>query len=481
MTTRARHIEKTLAAFLLVAAALLTGCAVGPDYDHTAAPMPDAWHETAVAGLQDQSADLHAWWLAFDDPTLNALIDRATVQNNDLAIAYWRIVEARALRGIADGENAPRLDATGSFTQAESSDRGIMPIGEYNLHSTGIDATWEVDVFGRIRRNIESADASLQAAVEDRRDLMVVLYSEVAATYVEIRTLQARIASAEDNVVSQTQAMKLAEDRFDAELVPELDVAQARRNLATTQSIVPSLQQQLIAQKHSLAVLLGQHPGSLEAELEPIGHIPPPPQSVAVGLPVELLRQRPDIRAAERRVAAQHAQIGVATADLYPRFSLTGTFALESTTFSGMFEGNARAWSWGPAVRWNIFDGNRIRSNIAAQDARTRQLTRQYEQQVLIALAEVESAMAAYGQEQLRTAALDTAAAAAQQSVDLVDTLYRNGLTDFQNVLEAQRSQFELQDQLITSRGRVTQSLIGLYRALGGGWAANTTPTEPSG
>jgi len=341
---------------------------------------------------------------------------------------------------------------------------------QMNLHAVGFDASWELDVFGGIRRSIESADAGLQATVEDYRDVLVSLYAEVALNYVEVRALQARLAYARSNVTAQQKTLQLTRDRLKAGIAPELDVAQAESNLANTESEIPSLEIALTQTINRLGVLMGEAPSALHDLLVQEAPIPVPPAKTAVGLPAELLRQRPDVRRAERELASATAQIGVATADLYPRFSLSGAFALEGTQVKDLGKIDSRAWSFGPSFRWNIFDGVRNIYRIQAAEAITKQAFIRYQQTVLIALEDVENAMVAYEKEQIRRDALIRAADASARSVKLVQTLYETGLTDFQNVLDSQRSLFQQQDRLAQSEGLVTANLIAVYKALGGGW-----------
>ena len=457
-----------------VALLVLQGCLVGPDYVTPDTEVPDRWNQELREGLTEGKAELRTWWIHLDDAELDRLIEHATLGNLDLKQAVARIRQARAAFGIATGEIAPSVDAQAQTETSRISNNvsGVAPPQHRTdtFYSFGLDSTWEIDLWGRIRRNIESADASIGASIEDYRDVLVVLYAQVANTYVQIRTLQSRIVSALSNVRTQQGALQLTSDRNRAGLAPDLDVKQAELNLATTQSFVPTLRAALAQNINSLAVLLGEYPSALQAELEQGAPIPQPPAEVVVGLPTELLRQRPDVRSAERQLAAQTAQIGVATADLYPSLSLSGSFAFESFSASDLLKWESRAFTFGPTVRWNIFDAGRIRNNILVQDALTEELLASYEQTVLSAVEEVESAMAAYIQELLRREALQRSVVAARASVRLVDTLYRSGLTDFQNVLDTQRSQFSQEDALAESQGLVTQYLIDIYQALGGGW-----------
>jgi len=454
---------------------LLSGCAVGPDYTAPEVPVPDAWHQALTEGATGAGGDLHEWWSVFGDPVLTGLVERARQNNLTVRIAVARIDEARARFGVTSGQYAPTLDATGFYSRDRASENGPLAAfgggDQSSLHSIGLDATWEIDVFGRIRRSVEAAQASLDASIEDYRDVLVSLYAEVALNYIQVRALEERIELARENIQLQTQTLRLTGDRYKAELVPQLDVRQAELNLATTESFLPTLEGLRTQGINRLAVLLGLHPGSLEAELSVAGAIPSGPGEFAVGLPAELLRQRPDIRRAERQLAAQTAQIGVATSALYPAFSLSGTFALEATNIADVADSGSRTYGFTPFVRWNLFDGNRIRSAIDVEEARTEQSLLQYEQTVLLALEEVEAAMVAYVRQQQRRRALARSVVASRKSVELVTALYRSGLTDFQNVLDMQRTLTQQEDQLAESQGAVVQNLVLLYKALGGGWA----------
>jgi NodT family efflux transporter outer membrane factor (OMF) lipoprotein len=446
--------------------------------------MPDAWHQELTQGLAESEANLQTWWTVFGDRLLESLIDRAAAGNLDLQQSVARIEEARARRGIARGEWFPVVDQTDSYQRSRLSEEitDVVPPPQSrtdNFYSVGLESSWEIDVFGRIRRSVEAATADLAASVEDYRDVLVSLYAEVAGNYVDARTFQARIAHARSNVKTQRGTLRLTRDRNRAGLVPDLDVRQAELNLAITEAFIPALESQLVQTINRLGVLLGEFPSALHAELDPAGDIPAPPAETVIGLPADLLRQRPDIRRAERQLAAQTARVGVATADLYPRFLLFGIFTVDSLSTGDLLTGDARAYSFGPSVRWNIFDGGRIRSNIDVQDARTVQALLAYENTVLRAVEEVENAMVGFARESERRVYLERSVVAAQKSVALVQTLYRTGLTDFQNVLDMEQRLFTQQDQLAESEGLVTQNLIAAYRALGGGWAP-PAPTEAS-
>ena len=477
MKTRFCIIRICLFAASVIYLPLFSGCKVGPDYVRPETSVPDQWHEKAVQGLEDGSANLQTWWTVFDDPILEDLIQRSHVDNLDLRIAYARIMEARAFLGVASGEYWPEVDGVGFYSRDRVSENGLQapPDGsspdQTDLYGFGVDASWEIDVFGRISRTVETAQALMEASVEDYRDVLVALYSEVAQSYINLRAVQKRIQYASDNIILQRETLELTENRREAGLVPQLDVEQAKLVLSSTESVIPQLRQFEAQAIHRLGVLLGQPPAALYTELSTAVDVPDVPQNVAVGLPAELLRQRPDIRRAERLLASQTAQIGVATARLYPAFSLSGTFALEGQNFSDTGDWDSRTWGFGPAMRWNLFDGDRIRNTIKAEEARVELVMADYELTILEALEEVENAMVSFEQEKQRLADLNDSVVAAQKSVDLVRELYENGLTDFNNVLDMQRSLTIQQDLLAESQGAVANNLVRIYTSLGGGWS----------
>lgn len=464
-------------------AVVLHGCVVGPDYVAPQVLMPDSWHRAATAGLEAGNASLHNWWELLEDPLLEQLIEQAVRGNLDLHTAFARVDEARAIRGVAGGARYPQIDGFGAVDRRRVSEGTVSdpfppPTNRTDTIGTlGVGATWEIDLWGRISREIESADAGLQASVENYRDVLVVLLAEVASAYVEVRTLQARINSAESNAAAQRDTVSLTQDRQRAGIAPELHVRQAELTLATTESQIPALEQARARAVHRLGVLLGEPPFALYEKLQAVEPVPQSPATLAVSLPHELLRQRPDIRRAERELAAQHARIGIATADLYPRFSLSGFFSFQGT--SDLLTYKNTAWQFGPSFIWNLFDGGRVRNRILAEDARTQQALLQYRQRILLAMEEVENAIVGYTEERKRRDTLARSVTAARQAVTLVKALYTSGLTDFQNVRDSERSLFIQQDLLAESEGLVILQLIALYRALGGGWQPD--PTQLAG
>jgi len=457
----------------------VSGCAaVGPDYVAPELSVPDAWHLRIVEQVeQGPEAPLQNWWTVFDDPALNQLIERARSGNLDLQTAASRVKAARASLAITSGARLPGLNAGGQTSRTRQSDDGwlaqVAPDDGFeaqNLYELALDASWEVDLFGRIRRSIESSQAQYESTLETERDVMVTLFAEVALTYIELREFQARLRYAAENIAVQQQALDLASERYRTGLSSELDVVQASATLAMTQAEQPNLETARNQALYRLAVLLGVPAGSLDAELASAAAIPKPVGRTALGLPVDVVRQRPDVRAAERRLAAQTAQIGVATADLYPDFTLKGFIGLQSRSAHDLFSGNSDLWGVSLPVSWALYDGGRIRSNIELQKELTQQRLLEYQQSVLEALAEVESALVAYNNEHDRLAALQRATAATRDGVRLAMVQYDTGLTDYNNVMTMQRDLFQLQEQLAASEAQLDFQLIALYKAVGGGW-----------
>ncbi len=458
----------------------LGGCAVGPDYvrPETETPVPDAWNTEIRAELSKPQSETKEWWTAFEDTMLTHLIARADTMNRDLRVAIARIEEARALRGIDKADFWPQVSAAGSFTRQQISNNGQGAflgadgdIPANNMWFAGFDAAWELDVFGGIRRRVEASTAELQASVEDYRDVMVTLYAEVASSYIQVRTTQTRLSFAHDNVEAQRGSLDITRTRFETGLTSALDVAQAEANLSGTLSTIPQLDARLVAALNRLAVLLGESPGALDEQLGPPLAIPIPTSEVTRGMPAELLRRRPDIRRAERQLAAQTARIGVATSDLYPKFGLPGMLGWQSKDSDNLFNASSLTWSFMPTIKWNIFNAGKVKNNIKAEEARTESALLFYEQTILLALEEVENALTNYQQEQLRRKHLRDAVDAAGRSVELVQTQYLSGLTNFQNLLDSQRTLFTREDDLASSEGLVVQNLIALNKALGGGWS----------
>jgi len=469
-----RWIEKmTIVPPALLVGLVLTGCAmVGPDYTGVEADAPRRWHSELAGGLRADELSPEAlahWWTTLNDAELNSLVARAVTSNLDLKNAHARVREARALRGISRAAFFPSLDGSASAIKSRSSENAGTG-NENDLYKAGFDAGWELDIFGGVRRSVEAAQADLETSREDLHDVLVSLLAEVALNYVEVRTYQTRLIQTKANIKSQQETYELNQSRFDAGIIDKLAVQQSLYNLERTRSHISTLQIGLEAAKNRLAVLLGRKPGSLAGELAEKKPIPVPPLTVAIGVPAETLRHRPDLRRAERNLAAQTARIGVATADLYPKFHLLGTIGLESLSSGDFVDWASRAWSVGPGVSWNIFHGGAIRQNIEVQSARQEQALINYEQAVLRAQEEVENALVAYATEQRRMESLRAGTVAAKSAAQLADAKFQAGLVDFNNVLDAQRAQLDFEDELAQSKGAVTSNLVRLYKALGGGW-----------
>lgn len=454
----------------------LCACAVGPDYQPPDFPLPKAWHADLPAGLQTgpmEPATMSQWWRNLQDPLLSDLIRQTLDSNLDLKEAQARVREARARRGISTADQFPTLDASASFTQS----RSHQQTGE--LYRAGFDASWELDIFGGRQRSLQAAQADMEAFEEERHATMVSITAETVLNYLDVRAFQSRLTAAGTNLQIQQETLDLSKARYQAGLGNELAVQQARYNLENTRAQIPSLKIGLEAALNRLAVMTGQAPGSLHARLGPPGSIPVPDLTLAMGLPAEALRNRPDIRKAERLLAAQSARIGVAEAELYPKFRLGGTIGLEATRFSDWFEPFGRFWNYGPAVSWRIFDASAVRQNIEVQSALQEQALIRYEAAVLSALTEVESALTAFAQEQVRREALALAVEAAQAAVRISQDQYKAGLVDFSAVLDAQRSLLSFQDQLVQSNAAVTSNWVRLYKTMGGGWTSSSPPAKP--
>jgi NodT family efflux transporter outer membrane factor (OMF) lipoprotein len=463
-----------LALFLAAAS-----CTVGPDYRPPSLALPPAWLEAWNYGIESSPVDLSRWWSEFNDPILNSLVDRAVKANLDLAVAQARIREARAVLGFTDADLWPTLDVSGHYGRVRTSGNAFAlgstaPQGggnlEQNLFRTGFDSSWEVDIFGGTRRRVEAAQASVDAAVEDRRSVLVTLLGDVAKSYIDVRGLQRRLAVAQENLKSQQETVRLTEIRFDAGLASDLEAAQAEGLAQTTAAQIPTLESALTTTVYRLDVLLGAQPGLLRNELAQPALIPALPPQAQVGMPIELLRRRPDIRHAERQLAVATAQVGAATADLYPKFSLTGTFGLQSISASDWLVGRSRFWSIGPTITWPVFDAGKIRANIEIRNAQQEQALRLYEKSVLTGLADVESALVNYSKEQTRYRSLLEAASSNRRAVAIAEDLYANGLVAFLNVLDAQRGLYASESDLALSEASLASNLVALYKALGGGW-----------
>jgi multidrug efflux system outer membrane protein len=461
-------------------AGLCAGCAVGPDYHAPAQAMPARWQSlptTQASVLVQQPVRIERWWTTFNDPELDSLVHRAVASNLNLQLATERILAARAQVGINRSGLFPNLNGNGNYVRS-----GGEKAPWSSLWTAGLDAAWEVDIFGGVRRSVEQANANLQASVEDRRDVLVTLLGEVATDYIDLRGEQQQVAIANENLEVESRNAKLTRDKKALGTGTNLDIAQADAQVASTTADLATLEASVRQSIYAISVLLGLPPTELSDELTPVKDVPAPPAQLPVGLPSDLLRRRPDIRRSERQLAAATAGIGVAVADLFPKFSLTGNLSLEASR-ADLLDWQHSLWSFGPNVSWDIFSAGAVQANIDLQNAAQQQALTTYHQTVLAALQEVQNVLVAYAQEQHRRVALADAVEQNKRAVQLATERYQQGgLTDFLAVLDAERTLFAAQDALVVSNAAVGTDAVELYKALGGGWQIDedAATTEPS-
>ena len=449
---------------------LVAGCtALGPDYRAPGAgelSVPASWHGGAPAGAS-VPADLAAWWRTLGDATLDELIAAALAANPDLKVAQARLREARVRRDVALAGRFPTIGASASASRTRAEAGAGSSRSAYDA---GLDASWEPDIFGGRRRGIEAAGADLEAAVEDMRATQVALAAEVALNYVQVRALQARLGIARANLGTQSETLQLTQWRAQAGLTSSLDVEQARAAVEQTRAQVPSLESSLAGARNRLAILAGAPPGALDARLAATAAIPAVPDPIAIGIPADTLRQRPDLRAAERRLAAETARIGQREAERFPSLSIGGSIGAESLTLGSLLEREAIVGRLVARLAATLFDGGRLRSQVEAQSAVRERALHSYEAAVLTALEDVENALAQLANARLRLEALANAADAARNAAIYAEHRYSAGITDFQTVLDTQRTLLSAQDNLKSTEAEQASALIRLYKALGGGW-----------
>lgn len=455
------------ATFALVV--LCGGCRVGPAYRAPEARVPAQWAETELVRVAEPA---RAWWRSFGDTHLDGLIERALARNLDVRIAGERIREARAVRAAVAGVWDPQVNAGGGVSRSESSSASDNPLGgrTANVFDAGFDARWEIDLFGRRDHALAAADAGVDVATEGRHGVVVSVLAEVARNYVDLRGVQRQIEITRSNLVLQRDTSELTSERFRAGLATDLDVARSESLVATTSAQLPVLEASARALAHSLSVLLGETPGAVERELASFAPIPLAPDTVDAGLPSELLRRRPDLRAAEREFARATAQTGEAVARMYPSFSLTASLGRQSSSFSDLFDADATAWSAGGALFAPILSGGSLRADVDASEARAEIARLAYQRAVLSALAEVDSALTAVARQRARQAALATALEADRRAVTLANDLYLRGIVSFFEVLEAQSNVLRSESSFAESSTDLAQKSVALYKALGGGW-----------
>jgi NodT family efflux transporter outer membrane factor (OMF) lipoprotein len=470
---------------LMAVGFLLSGCAtVGPDFVPPKAPEAKEWIEKEDPKIKSEPADFSKWWTVFDDPVLSTLIQTAYEQNLGLRIAGIRILGARAQLGVAVGRQYPQQqvgagDISYNRLSENAPNQSFADKNFYNL-GIGFDAAWELDFWGRFRRGVESANASLIATIATYDDILVTLAAEVARTYTLVRTFEQRIEIARENVKIQKRSLEIAQVRFEAGDVSELDVAQAKSLLHDTEALIPRFETGRRQGKNALSILLGKLPGEVDEILGGSKPIPTAPMEVAVGIPAELLRRRPDVRRAELQAAAQSARIGVAKSDLYPRFALVGSIGLATSdsggfqsnnaSFSDLFDSDSITYLIGAGFQWPILNYGRIKNSVRVQDARFQTLVVNYKNTVLQAAQEAEDAIVAFLRTQEEAKYLSDSVVASKRAVDLSMVQYREGLVSYQRVLDTQRFLTLGQDNLTATVGNVAVSVIAIYKALGGGW-----------
>jgi multidrug efflux system outer membrane protein len=458
----------------LAGAVLLSACTtVGPDFKRPQVPWLADWTGGSLESLAadprgPRSGQTQEWWRNFNDPVLEHLVAEAQRVNPNVRTAGMRIMEARAQLGIADSTRYPQVQqATGEVLWVGEERTGARDTSAVTF-SAGLQIGWELDFWGKFRRSIEAADAGYFASIAQYDDLQVLMAAQVAALYCSIRTLEARLVIARENAALQKRSLEITERLFKGGSESELDVQQAKAQYLGTLSTIPQLEGGLRQTQNALSTLLARAPGPLPEMAAGKDVIPQAELAVIVDMPADLLRRRPDVRAAEMQLAAQSALIGVSVADLYPSISLLGSLGLSDTSLRG--SPRLLSWALGPSLVWNVFDHGRLTNTVLLQDARFQQLYEQYQDAVLRAAREVDDAAVGFAKTGEQIALLADAVKAAQRSLDIATIQYREGLTDFQRVLDSQRTFFSQQELLVTSRGNLTQSLIALYKAMGGGW-----------
>ena len=496
-----RPLHIYFAALAIAMAILTSGCRVGPDYcrppsspvadsypaasvdeaDVLHAPLDGADHpgtgeaqgdvdpfESDPAG--ELTPELVSWWTALNDPVLNEFVVCAVKNNRDLRVAAERILESRARRGTVASSLFPQVDTDGSFTHEKRPSGGMFGGTVRDWWSWGTDLSWEIDVFGRLRRLLEAADADIGEQRELYRDTLILLIAETAHTYVEARSHQEQMAIVAANINVQAETVRLVRSRYNNDKADMLDVSQAEGSLKGVEAGYPPFRILYRQSINRLSVLIGCPPGAVDAQMSQPRPIPNAPEHVAVGIPAELLRRRPDIRSAERKIAAQTSRIGAAVGELYPQFSIIGTFGLEANDFSALWNSNSIGAGVTPAMRWHILNFGRYRSNVRVQESLQRQYIWEYENTVLRAAEEVDNALVGFDQGKQRGKLLQKSVDNYVEAVRLSQIKYRAGHVDLQRVLDSQRSQLVSQNLLVLNRTEVVQSFISLYRALGGGW-----------
>ena len=476
LLNRAKFYRLLTFFLLILAFSLLTACkTLGPDYSPPEMETPTSWQEEVQEVTTDKGVEqekiLARWWTTFNDPVLSDLMERAVAGNLSLKQALNSITQARIQRGITDTDRFPIVNSSGSIGRSYSEDM----MGDFsgtNSFRAGLDASWEPDLFGSVKRSIEAADANLQATQESYRDVLVSLLAEVALNYIELRSYQSQLLVAESNLESQEETYNITKWRYQAGLTTGLDMENAEKNLEQTRSQIPSLKSALEQAKNRIAVLLGSEPGALDSELDEYRPVPVAPSEIALGIPADLLRRRPDLRKAERELAAQTARIGAAEAERYPKISLSGNIGLSALSLVDLFGSDSLSTGVNSGISWPVYNAERIMKNIDIQWAAQEQKMIAYKATLLTALEDVENAMTSYGHDLARRESLVKASESAEKAAEISRVQYSSGLVDFQSVLEAESTLLTFQNNVVQSDAQIIKDLISLYKALGGGWSS---------
>jgi NodT family efflux transporter outer membrane factor (OMF) lipoprotein len=479
---------------VVVVAAVLSACTVGPDYVPPAETAPATW--LAGADTRVDAAGVAAFWTTFNDRELDALLQRAVAGNRDLRVALARLREARVRAAAAGSLRWPKVDVTASYSNSRLSENGfleglatgapgggggapgsVFPGQQLDLHQVGFDASWELDLFGGLRRGVEAAEADAEASEWDLRAVQLALCGDVADAYVTLRSLQARSALSQRQVAEHRDTVAVLDEQVRAGVANDFDLVRARTELASQEAQDAGVGGEIAAAVRRIETLLGEQPGALGDELA-AAPLPVVPDVLAVDLPFATLRRRPDVGAAERRLAAATARIGVATAELYPRLSLTGAFGLQSQQLEDLPSADSRFWAIGPQLRWPLFDFGRVRSAIDIQDARTEQALAAYEGTVLQALGDVEIALVRVARWRKQLASLRTARDSARTAAELAGEQYRSGVLEYLALLDTQRTRDRVEDECAIGEAALARAVVALGKALGGGMAADGAPVQ---
>ncbi len=512
--------------FLPIAALLLAGCTVGPDFERPSLWSPASWFSTRPNPARLEASMPVAepvdaeWWKNFNDPVLTSLVRRVSAGNLDVRTAAFRLAESRAQRSVAGADQFAQLNGNASYTRQRISKQGVIsaigsggggsggggggssggspgtqsnglggqqgafPTGgagipAFDLFQGGFDASWELDLWGRVRRSVESADAALVASAEAQRAQLLSSIAELARDYMQLRGTQDTLRITRDNILAAQESVRLTTERARGGLGTDLDVANARAQLESTAATIPQLEQQEAQSINAIGLLLGMPPAALQAELSPRKPVPPVPPRVPVGLPSELARRRPDVRQAEAQLHSATADIGTAKADFYPKLTLSGSVALQALQVRNLGF-SAGTYSYGPSLTIPIFEGGRLRGTLALREAQQQEAAVAYQRTVLQAFTDVDNALIAYTAEQRRRVRLAEQVAQSRRAFNLAQDQYRQGLTDFLQVLTAQRTMLAAEQQLSDSTATVSSNLVALYKALGGGWEADLPMDGPA-